>query len=1056
MPAEENNSIPLIPRFAVVTILLLFFLFRCSSACRDDDRSSLLQLQADFGAKLNWSGGGGSDCCKWSGVACDASGGIVSLDLSRLGLRGAMSRAVGSLTSLKYLNLSVNLLTGELDGLIFASLASLDVLDLSFNGFEGELPPSIFAAAGIRSVNLSSNRLSGEVNASIFRAGMSLVSLDLGYNSFSGVLPSGVCVEYMELIETLDFSNNNFSGEIGRGFGECLKLEVLRLGNNLLTGLIPVDLYSAASLMELSMPGNSLIGGISDEIVRLGSLRILELSLNGLNGSLPEGIGKLLNLEQLLIDDNQFSGSLPASLMECVKLSKLNLRNNRFAGDMSGMDFSKLVSLSTMDLGDNNFTGEIPVSIYSCKTLTAIRLANNSLRGEIASGIMQLRSLSFFSVSLNNLSNIGGAISSLLGCKNLSTLIISKNFMNEALPDGDSVDLGSNGFQSLQVLGLGACQLTGSFPSWIAKLSKLRVLDLSVNQIEGVIPGFVGSLPSLFYLDLSLNRMSGEFPIELTLLPTLTSEIQGGNTSKSYLELPMFVLPNKGTNQQFYNQLVSLPPAIYLSNNSFNGTIPVEIGRLRNLHVLDLSRNNFSGSIPQELSNLTDLERLDLSSNNLSGQIPQSLNSLTFLSFFNVSDNDLEGQIPSGVQLDTFPSTSFQGNPKLCGKILNRTCQSNKPGSVGSGRRRSLNKRLFLGFMLGIFSIGFILTSLALWLIWRRKFLPKMEVGSVNLDTVSCNSYETASDTSLVMLFRSNANDVKDLTIADILKATDNFNQANIVGCGGFGLVYKATLSDGKKLAVKKLSGEMGLMEREFKAEVEVLSTARHKNLVALQGYCIHNGVRLLMYSYMENGSLDYWLHEKTDGPSRLDWPTRLKILQGASLGLAYMHHTCVPQIVHRDIKCSNILLDEKFEAYLADFGLSRLILPHHTHVTTELVGTLGYIPPEYGQAWIATLRGDVYSFGVVMLELLTGRRPFEVSLPRSSRELVPWVNQMISEGNQHKLFDTHMHDKGHEEQLLTVLEAACLCVNQNQFKRPTIKEVVDCLRNVHSRRKFE
>ncbi|CAN0864736.1 Tyrosine-sulfated glycopeptide receptor 1 [Linum grandiflorum] len=277
----------------------------------------------------------------------------------------------------------------------------------------------------------------------------------------------------------------------------------------------------------------------------------------------------------------------------------------------------------------------------------------------------------------------------------------------------------------------------------------------------------------------------------------------------------------------------------------------------------------------------------------------------------------------------------------------------------------------------------------------------------------------------------------------ELLKATDNFSQANIVGCGGFGLVYKATLANGTKLAVKKLSGDFGLMEREFKSEIEALSTAQHENLVSLQGYCVHNGFRLLIYSYMEN--------EKTEGASQLDWPTRLNIAKGASFGLAYMHQVCEPHIVHRDIKSSNILLDEKFEAHVADFGLARLIRPYCTHVTTELVGTLGYIPPEYGQAWIATLRGDVYSFGVVMLELLSGKRPVEVFKPKMSRELVAWVYQMRSEGKQEQIFDPVLRDKGYEDEMLQMLDVACMCVSHNPRKRPSIQEVVDCLKNIGS-----
>uniref|UniRef100_A0A7C8ZQ94 non-specific serine/threonine protein kinase n=2 Tax=Opuntia streptacantha TaxID=393608 RepID=A0A7C8ZQ94_OPUST len=198
----------------------------------------------------------------------------------------------------------------------------------------------------------------------------------------------------------------------------------------------------------------------------------------------------------------------------------------------------------------------------------------------------------------------------------------------------------------------------------------------------------------------------------------------------------------------------------------------------------------------------------------------------------------------------------------------------------------------------------------------------------------------------------------------------------------------------------------------------------------------------------MENGSLDYWLHENPDGPSQLDWPTRLRIAFGAGSGLAYMHQICEPHIVHRDIKTSNILLDENFEAHVADFGLSRLILPYRTHVTTDLVGTLGYIPPEYGQSWVATLRGDVYSFGVVMLELLTGKRPVEICKTKTSRELIVWVQQMKKEGRHEEIFDPVLRGKGYEEEMLRVLEAACKCINQNPLERPTINEVVDQLHN--------
>lgn len=880
-----------------------------------------------------------------------------------------------------------------------------------------------------------------------------LNSFNISNNSFTGAIPiSDFCINnsITTSLTLLDLSFNEFSGEIPTGLAGCSKLQIFRAGFNNLSGLIPDDIYGVVSLEVFSLPLNRLTGPIGDGIVRLANLKTLELYSNQLNGPIPVDIGKLSKLEELQVHINMLTGTLPTSLMECTNLSTLNLRVNSLGGDLSDFNFSTLQRLTTLDLSNNLFTGELPRSIYTCKSLTAVRLAANKLRGQILPDILALQSLSFLSISNNSLTNITGAIRILMGIKSLTTLVLSKSFQNEPMPEYDGM-LDTEGFQSLQVLALGGCQLTGQLPTWLANLKKLKVLDLSVNLFTGSIPGWFASLPGLFYLDLSSNLISGEFPKELCGLPALTSGMADDHVGRSYLELPVFVMPTNASNQQ-YNQLSNLPPAIYLNNNSLSGNIPIEIGQLKSLHVLDLSNNNFSGSIPDQISNLTNLEKLDLSRNHLTGGIPVSLKGLSFLSSFSVAFNDLQGTIPTGGQFDTFPTTSFDGNPGLCGPAaVQRSCP--QPASVT--RRRS-NRRLLIGLVFGIcFGTGIIVVMLTIWILSKRRIIPKGDTDKIDSDTVSINSNivapEIEKDTSLVILFPNTTNDIKDLSISEILKATDNFNQSNIVGCGGFGLVYKATLVDGTKMAVKKLSGDMGLMEREFRAEVEALSTAQHENLVSLQGYCVHDGCRLLIYSYMENGSLDYWLHEKVDGASQLDWPTRLKIAQGASCGLAYMHQICEPHIVHRDIKSSNILLDEKFEAHVADFGLSRLILPYHTHVTTELVGTLGYIPPEYGQAWVATLRGDMYSFGVVMLELLTGKRPVEVFKPKMSRELVGWVHQMRSEGKQEQVFDPLLRGKGFEEEMLQVLDVACRCVNQNPFKRPTIKEVVDWLKNVRT-----
>ncbi|KAF7088810.1 hypothetical protein CFC21_091879 [Triticum aestivum] len=839
-------------------------------------------------------------------------------------------------------------------------------------------------------------------------------------------------------LAVLELCYNQFRGSIPPELGSCSMLRVLKAGHNNLSGTLPDELFNATLLESLSFPRNSLEGKLQgSHIVKLSNLGTLDLGDNSISGEIPESIGHLKKLEELHLNNNNMSGELPPSLTNCTNLITIDLKSNNFSGQLAKVNFSKLPNLKTLDLMHNSFSGKIPESIYSCSNLVALRLSSNKFHGQLSEKLGNLKSLSFLSLSNNSITNITSALQILRRSKNLTTLLIGLNFMNETMPGDDGIV----GFENLQVLAITSCSLLGKIPHWLSKLAKLEMLFLQDNQLTGQIPDWVSSLKFLFYLDISNNSMTGEIPTALTQISMLRSENTATRSDPRFFELPIYLAPSLQ-----YRVSMAFPKVLDLSSNKFTGEMPLEIGQLRALRSLNFSFNDLTGQIPQSISNLTSLQVLDLSTNNLTGGIPAALNNLHFLSAFNISNNDLEGPIPSGGQFNTFQNSSFDGNPKLCGSMLIHKCGSASPPLIHS---KLQHKKALFAIAFGVFfgSIAVLLFLGSLLVSIRVNGFITKNTRDKNNGDVESTSFNTSSEQTLVVMSRGKGEESK-LKFTDILKATANFDKENIIGCGGYGLVYKAELPDGSKLAIKKLNGEMCLMEREFRAEVDALSNAQHENLVPLWGYCIQGNSRLLIYSYMENGSLDDWLHNRDgDASSFLDWPTRLKIAQGASQGLSYIHDVCKPHIVHRDIKCSNILLDKEFKAYVADFGLARLILPNQTHVTTELVGTMGYIPPEYGQAWVATLRGDMYSFGVVLLELLTGMRP--VSILSTSKELVPWVLEMRSKGKQVEVLDPTLRGTGYEEQMLKVLEAASKCVDHNQFMRPSIMEVASCLTSI-------
>ncbi|CAA0807612.1 Proline-rich receptor-like protein kinase PERK4 [Striga hermonthica] len=283
-------------------------------------------------------------------------------------------------------------------------------------------------------------------------------------------------------------------------------------------------------------------------------------------------------------------------------------------------------------------------------------------------------------------------------------------------------------------------------------------------------------------------------------------------------------------------------------------------------------------------------------------------------------------------------------------------------------------------------------------------------------------------------------------TYDDLSAATAGFAQSNLLGQGGFGYVHKGVLPNGKEIAVKSLKANSGQGEREFQAEVDIISRVHHRHLVSLVGYCIAGTQRMLVYEYVPNKTLEYHLHGS--GCPTMDWPTRLKIALGSAKGFAYLHEDCHPRIIHRDIKAANILLDLNFEAKVADFGLAKLSSDNFTHVSTRIMGTFGYLAPEYASSGKLTEKSDVYSYGIMLLELIAGRRPVDINSDDDG--LVDWARPILVRATEGGSFDELVDPRlgnnyDHQEMLRAVLSAAA-CIRHSARRRPKMSQVVRAL----------
>lgn len=283
-------------------------------------------------------------------------------------------------------------------------------------------------------------------------------------------------------------------------------------------------------------------------------------------------------------------------------------------------------------------------------------------------------------------------------------------------------------------------------------------------------------------------------------------------------------------------------------------------------------------------------------------------------------------------------------------------------------------------------------------------------------------------------------------TLRELEVATNGFTDENVIGEGGYGIVYHGILEDKTNVAVKNLLNNRGQAEKEFKVEVEAIGRVRHKNLVRLLGYCAEGAHRMLVYEFVDNGNLEQWLHGDVGPLSPLTWEIRMNIVLGTAKGLTYLHEGLEPKVVHRDIKSSNILLDKLWNPKVSDFGLAKLLGSERSYVTTRVMGTFGYVAPEYASTGMLNERSDVYSFGILLMEIISGRNPVDYSRAPGEVNLVEWLKAMVTNRKAEGVLDPRLPEKPSVRALKRALLVALRCVDPNAQKRPKMGHVIHML----------
>lgn len=898
---------------------------------------------------------------------------------------------------------------------------SVTVLEFPNVNISGTIPPFICELKNLRVLDLGNNSIYGTFPLVLYNCSK-LEYLDLSQNYLAGTIPDDI--HRLSQLLFLNLYANEFTGDIPVGIGQLQKLRSLQLQQNHFKGTFPVEIGNLFNLEELMLGYNSFMPStFPSNFTQLTKLKQLWFADSNLIGEIPEMIGEMAALELLDLSDNKLTGTIPNSLFTLKNLTMLYLHNNKLSGEIPRIVES--LNLVKLDLSGNNLTGTIPDDIGKLENLSFLALFFNELSGEIPASIGRLPALTHLKVFNNNLS---GTLPPELG---LHSMLIELQILSNRL-SGRLPEFLCNGGKLIGVVAEDN-NFSGELPNSLGNCSSLLMVTVSRNAFSGEIPVGLWTSSKLETLTLSDNRFSGELPNEVSRNLSRLEISNNGFSGKlpagdSWRSLVVFIGSNNSFTGTIPQEFTALPrlTTLLLDRNQLSGPLPSDIISWKSLDTINMSHNQLAEEIPDGITSLPRLLQLDLSDNQLSGKIPTQLGSLKF-TFLNLSSNHLIGEIPSQLEISAY-SSSFLNNPGLCtsSSLLNlHICNSRLEKSSKSSTR-------LITLLSSIIAAAFVLALIVSFMI--IKVYQKRKQRSIS----------TWKFTSFHNL---NFNE------SDILSG---LTESNVIGSGGSGKVYRVVIKrSGLIVAVKKIWNDKKFdqkPEKEFQAEVEILSTIRHLNIVKLLCCISNNDTKLLVYEYMEKRSLDQWLHTKKRSRNasgsvchaNLDWPSRFRIAVGAAQGLSYMHHDCSPRVIHRDVKSSNILLDSAFNAKIADFGLARLLIQQGEATVSAVAGSFGYIAPEYAQTSKVDDKIDVYSFGVILLELTTGK---EANFGDENYCLAEWAWRHVNQGKPiADVLDKKIMEAFYLDGMCIVFKVGVKCTSKMPSARPSMREVLQIL----------